>query len=129
MTETADNATRSRFPSDPIQFHYIKSNSFRVVHVDGAVGSITPSGLIHAALYSERAPIPRMAAHLVDEDGRLGPPTEQDIRSGIVREVEVSLLLSRSSAEALRGWLDGQIEALDKAMKAARHPQGETNNE
>jgi hypothetical protein len=125
MSDAESKGAPSRFPTEPIQFHYIKSNSFRVVHVDGAVGSITPTGLIHAAIYSERAPIPRMAAHVVDKEGRLGPPTEQDIRSGIVREVEVGLLLSRNSAEALRGWLDGQIEALDKAMQAAHSPSGE----
>jgi hypothetical protein len=119
MSDTAHSTDSPPFPTEPVQFHYIKSSNFRVVHVDGATGSITPRGLIHAALYSERLPIPRMAAHKIGPDGRIGPPLEQDIRSGIVREVEVSLLLDRHMAESLRNWLTDQITILDKAIASS----------
>ena len=39
-----------------VRFHYLKSQLWRVVHVDGAIGGITPRGMIHAALYSEEEP-------------------------------------------------------------------------
>jgi len=94
MAEAAGAETHFRFPTEPVEFHYIKANDFRVVHVDGVIGSITPRGLIHAAMFSERLPIPRMAAHRVGPDGNIGPPEIQDIRSGLVREVEVSLMLA-----------------------------------
>jgi hypothetical protein len=108
-----------RFNSGPVQFHYIKSNDYRVVHVDGAIGSVTPRGLIHAAIYSERVPIPKSAIHPINEDGSLGPPADEDIRSGIVREVEVSLMLDRNTAEGLRNWLTDQIASLDAALVKA----------
>jgi hypothetical protein len=97
-----------------IPFNYIKSNDFRVIHVDGAIGSITPRGLLHAALYSERMPIPTVMIHKVGPDGRLSSPVEQESRPGVVREVEVSLLLDRNAADSLRIWLTDQIAELDR---------------
>jgi hypothetical protein len=129
MSDIKDQTLPNEASGEPVQFHYIKSNSFRMVHVDGAIGSITPTGYIHAAVYSERMPIPRMAAHSVGKDGVLGPAIEQDMRTGVVREVEIGLLFSRGSAEALKNWLAGQIEALDKAVLEARAAAGGTVNE
>jgi hypothetical protein len=119
MSETTPATPRMGFPTEPVPFHYIKANDFRVVHVDGAIGSVTPRGLIHAALYSERLPIPWMSTHRIKPDGQLGPPEAQDIRSGLVREVEVSLMLDRGTAESLRNWLTEQISVLDNAFAAA----------
>jgi hypothetical protein len=119
MTESTDGTIASRFPAEPVQFHYIKSTDFRVIHVDGAIGSVTPRGLIHVALYSERLPIPRMSTHRITPDGLLGRSDTQEIRPGVVREVEVSLMLDRSTAESLRNWLNDQISVLDSAIAAA----------
>ena len=112
--QEASEATRG-----PVSFSYIKSNDFRVIHVDGAIGSVTPRGLIHAALYSERMPIPRLLVHPIGPDGNLMPPVEQDIRPGVVREVEVSLMLDRNAADALLLWLSQQIAELDRSMSMA----------
>lgn len=106
-------------PPDLVPFNYIKSNDFRVIHVDGAIGSVTPRGLIHAALFSERMPIPKLMTHPVGPDGNLMPATEQDVRPGVVREVEVSLMLDRGAAELLRIWLGEQIAELDRAVERA----------
>jgi hypothetical protein len=116
-------------PTTPVAFNYIKSNSFRVIHVDGAIGSITPRGLIHASLYSERMPIPRLMVHPVGADGNLLPPVQQEIRPGVVREVEVSLILDRNSAESLRDWLGQQIAELDRALAATATGRGRPNHE
>ena len=60
---------------EQLEFHYIKSNQFRVIHVDGGIGSITPKGFIHFALYSERLAIPRKGGiHLNPLSDFLGPP-------------------------------------------------------
>ena len=42
-----------------VAFDFIKSEYFRVIHADGALGGPTPQGLVHMAFYSERPPIPR----------------------------------------------------------------------
>ncbi len=126
MAEIKAEEGLSPTPREPIRFHYIKSNGFRVVHVDGAIGSLTPRGLIHAALYSERIPIPRMVAQSVAQDGSLGSPVEQEVRQGVVREVEVSLLLDRHAAEAFRNWLSEQIAEFDRALAAAKAAKTES---
>ncbi len=89
---------------DSITFHYIKGTQFRVIHVDGAIGSLTPRGLIHAALYSERAAIPQM---------------EVVSRPGLVRELEASLMLDLNAAVSFRDWLSTRIDELKAALTAA----------
>ena len=48
----------SELPS--VKFHYIKSNSFRVLHVDGSLGGITPGRNIFVSLFSERGALPQI---------------------------------------------------------------------
>lgn len=95
-----------------ISFDYLKSPFFRVIRADGAIGSITPNGHIHFALYSERPAIPRHIVHELDVDGRLGRevPNETVSRGGIVREMEVDVFLTVETAENIKQWLDGKIK-------------------
>src|SRR3989442_6878794 len=51
--------TEATKPQD-VTFHYIKSSQFRVVHADGIIGGVTPRGLIHIAVFSERPAIPQV---------------------------------------------------------------------
>lgn len=106
---------------DSITFHYIKGTQFRVIHVDGAIGSLTPRGLIHAALYSERAAIPQMMVHPL-EGGQLGPAKEIVSKPGIVRELEASLMLDLAAAVSLKDWLNARIDEL-KAVQASAPPE------
>lgn len=98
---------------DTVAFDYIKSSHFRTVHADGVIGSLTPAGGLHFAIYSERPAIPRRIVHAVDAEGRLGAeiPELTDSRNSIVRELEVDVFLSISGAKALADWLLRNIEA------------------
>jgi len=128
MSEAGEGRPPSDRSHGPVSFNYIKSTNFRVIHVDGAIGSLTPRGLIHAALYSERMPIPQLMVHSIGADGNLLPPSAQEIRPGVVREVEVSLLLDRNAADSLRAWLADQIAELDRALaRAAGRPTGRSD--
>ena len=98
-----------------VRFHYIKSNLFRAVHVDGAIGGITPAGNIHCAIYSERGAIPQTSEHPISEDGTLLPADSVDGQVGLVREMDVDLILNRRVAEDLRNWLTQKIEEFDAA--------------
>lgn len=90
-----------------VTFHYLKAGEFRTVHVDGAIGSMTASGQIHCAVYSERPAIPRVVSQAVDETGVLVDGDEQTIesKSGFVRELQADLVLSPEVAIALSRWL------------------------
>jgi hypothetical protein len=103
-----------------VPFHYIKSNSFRVVHVDGAIGGPTPGGLIFASLYSERAAIPQMMVHDVVE-GHVGAERldERIGKEGVVREIEVGLMIHVETAKLIVKWLQEKVDLVEKLKSAA----------
>lgn len=91
---------------DIIQFNFLKSNLFRVTHVDGAVGNLTPSKGIFVALYNERASIPDAVQHEVDAKGFLQPAFREDRTSpGMIRELEIGFFVDIQRAKVLGTWL------------------------
>jgi hypothetical protein len=110
---------------DKLFFDYIKSPQFRVVHADGAFGGLTPTGYVFVTLYTQRPPIPTRIAHAVrrNEQGqiKLGEEiTEERVcRDGVVRDVEVGVVMDLTVATALRDWLNIRIEQGHELMEAA----------
>jgi len=106
--------------SKQLQFHYLKSASFRVIHVDGVIGAPLPrGGGVHIALYSERTAIPQMTVHPLKPDGRIGDEiTNARVgRSGVVRELEVDAVMSLDTARDLFAWLQSAIERVETSNK------------
>jgi hypothetical protein len=120
----ADQPTAKEPVQQRIQFNYVKSQYFRVVHVDGALGGPTPQGYIHCAVYSERPAIPQVTEHAVTETSSLGPGEIIKGRTGFVREMDVDLIMSRSTAVEIRDWLSARIEELDKLQKGVEDAKG-----
>ena len=83
----------------------IKSNYFRVIHADGVLGSVTPSGMIHLDFSSEREAIPRRITYTFDEKGQL-LDAQPESRSDFVREVEIAVVMSRETAVFVRDRLN-----------------------
>jgi hypothetical protein len=116
-------------PPPKVVFHYIKNAAFRVIHTDGAFGGITPSGHIHMSLYSERTPIPQRMAHPLNPNGTLGEPIPSETvgKDGIVREVDVDVMMNIETTKSLYMWLGQKIkehEALDQQIKKAQSQGG-----
>lgn len=103
-----------------VAFDYVKAPNFRVVWVDGAIGAITPRGLIHCALYAERASIPRRQVFQIETAGdnvsKLGSEVieKQIDRGSIVREMSLDLMMTAECAENLARWLLERAEELRK---------------
>ena len=99
-----------------VSIEFVKGNDFRVIRADGAVGSVTPNGHIHFALYSERHAIPERFFHEVNQDGSLGGEITNaaDTRHKIVRELEVDVFLTVPAAESIKDWLEHQIRESKK---------------
>jgi hypothetical protein len=97
MPELSGHSSRDR-----VVIEYIKSQYFRVVHADGAIGGSTPSGHIHLALFSERPAIPRRLVAPV-LNGVLGDPLPEEtvVREGMIRELDIDLMMSVSAAEEI----------------------------
>lgn len=109
-------------PRSEIAADFIKSNSFRVIHVNGAIGGITPNLEIAVSLYNERLAIPQRVVYAVGAEGRITGEVEakRASRDGIVREVEVCAHMNLQAAKGLADWLNKQISDLT----AARQRQG-----
>lgn len=112
-----------------INFNYIKSSCFRVVHCDGVIGAPTPQANITASIFSERVPIPQQVALKVDSTGHLGAEIKERRiqREGIVREVEVELVMSVEVAKQFSDWLLANIKAVNEGRERADAAKGGAN--
>jgi hypothetical protein len=103
-----------------VAIDYIKSQDFKVVWADGLIGSATPNGLIHFALYSERLAIPRRQVFAIERMspniGTLGAEVveKQISRGSIVREMSCDVFVTPQVAESLANWLLKRAEELKK---------------
>ena len=99
-----------------IKFDFIKSNFFRVIHVDGVFGGNSPRGLISMAVYNERWPIPKQ---IIKEfkHGKSGKEIERASRDAIVREVEAQLVMDVPTAKIICKWLQDKISNIEKQIK------------
>lgn len=105
-----------------VEFHYIKSGLFRVVHVDGAWGGATPRGHITMSVFSERGPIPQRLVHQINDDGTLGEQVSLVSKTGIIREVEVELVIDLEAARSISDWLTKNIKTLTAAQETGARP-------
>jgi hypothetical protein len=108
---------------DYVRFHWIKSNFFRVIHADGVWGGITPTGNVQMAIFSQRTPIPQQTAQKLYSGGNLGEdlPELKVCKDGIVREVEIEVIMDLNLAVSIRAWLDEKIKVLESG-KGGQQP-------
>lgn len=97
-------------------FDYIKSNFFRVIHVDGVLGGFNSRGLLNIDLWSERPPIPTHAEYKIIDGKTFGEEiVERRLgRKSMIREVEAAVVMDLQLAKAFHGWLTAKIEELEK---------------
>ena len=109
-----------------ITLHYVKSNYFRVIHADGAIGGFTPRGEIFFSLYSERAHLPDVAVQAV-ENGQLGKEVIEQRKGseGILRELEVGVVMDVNVAKSLVTWLEERIKVAEQ-MRSDSHVRTES---
>lgn len=105
-----------------ISFSFEKGNFFRVVHADGVFGGLTPRGDFHMAFFSERQPIPKQVTHVLTSDTGGGNAKVGDeirelriARAGIFRELEVDVVMNRTTASSLLEWLAKQLRTAPHA--------------
>jgi hypothetical protein len=117
LSENPNSAGNGK-PSPEVAFDYIKSQYFRVVHADGALGGLTPQGHLHFAFYSERPPLPRRVVHPVNNAGQLGDPILEKmvIRDALIREMDVDVIMRLDAAEQFHKWLGDRIQELKQAV-------------
>ena len=113
---TASPAT----PNPTVDFHYIKGPDFRTVHIDGAIGGITPSGFLHIAMYCERSTIPKTITHTILPDGTLGSAIKHKGKKGIARQMEIDIIVNEATAKSLKIWLDQKLGEFENRRSRIR---------
>lgn len=110
--------------NDSVTFHYIKGPDFRTIHIDGAIGGITPSGFLHIAMYCERSAIPTEMTHQVMPDGSLGPIVSREGKVGVARQMEIDIIVNESTAKSLKVWLDQKLEEFERRRSTMSEENG-----
>ena len=107
-----------------LKFHYIKSNFWRVIKADGAIGGITPRGDVFFSLYNERVPLPDVTVQAI-ENGRLSAEIieERTTAEGILREIEVGVNMDLDTAKALVRWLQEKIDIIEQFRESTQSQQ------
>lgn len=111
--------------SEIIEFHYIKSPTYRSYHVDGLHGGFTPGGYLYANIFHERLPIPQTEIRNF-KNGALGEIIDKETKTGVVRLVEASLAMDYATAVSIRDWLNDRISRWDE-RKASATTKEKTN--
>jgi hypothetical protein len=105
--------------SGQVRFDFIKSNLFRVIHVDGVIGGVSPNRKIHFSVWNERWPIPKQVSYKLGPEGRRGEEIKEErvSRDAVVREVEVHLIMDLVTARNFHGWLGEKISIAEDIAK------------
>jgi hypothetical protein len=112
-------AEMNEAPPEKLRIEYIKSNFFRIVHADGAIGGTSPRLELFITFYSERFPIPKVLVYQKTPEGSPGEEltAERESKAGIIREAEVGVTLDLPTAKSLAVWLNEKIAELEKARE------------
>jgi hypothetical protein len=107
-----------------IKINYRSAQSYRVVHASGIHGGPLPSGEIFLSVFSERTNFPDSSVIQIEKDGSGFSGKEiVQIDKGLVREMEVGVLMNINVARALRQWLDEKIIFIERAMDDPNVPK------
>ena len=100
-------------PQPTLTTRFIRGNSLRVIHVDGAWGGIAPQGHIHLGLFSEYVEPPTAVTYAAGPNKR---PQEVKRAGGgtVLRELEVIAILTPEVARSLRDWLNVRLTEVEK---------------
>jgi len=111
-----------------LEFHYIKSSSFRMAFGGGVYGGLTPDGrYVSMFIFNERTPIPLQETCELKPTGQVGTRKGKVGRTGIIREIEIGVVLDGSTIEQMIPWLEKQLVHL-KLMRE-RRAQGKASND
>jgi len=99
-----------------IKFFYEKGKYFRVAHVDGAIGGLTPTRDIFVSLYSQRSALPQIVEQQVTPEGKLGAVVDTTGKHGIFREMEIGIVVSPEVANELATFLMQHARAAKETL-------------
>lgn len=112
-----ENGEQTDKVPETIEFHFQKSNFFRVIKIHGAWGGISARGEIQMNIFSERIPLPDMLEQEVSDTGLGKIVNQTGTTKGIVREVEATVTMTPDVARSLANWLVTKVEQFEKLVE------------
>jgi hypothetical protein len=99
-----------------------RSPHYRSIHSNGAWFSTDPEGNFRFVFYNEYFPTPKKMTLLLNSQGQITGENEAERESisGIIRELEVDVIMSYSVAVDFHKILGENLEAVAKARRAAQ---------
>lgn len=99
-----------------LNIHYEKNPLYRTIFTDGAIGGTTPTNGICLSFYATRYAIPKSVKHSIEPGGTISKSGEvsNDSKSGIIREIELGVYMSKESALELFEFLKKILDQDDK---------------
>jgi len=104
---------------DAINFDYIKSGQFRVIHADGAFFALTTQGGLTISFFSERQPIPRRVTHKLNADGSLGDEIvdQRVVRDAVIRDTEFAVTMTMETAKRVKDKLEEILKKFEEVAQ------------
>jgi hypothetical protein len=98
--------------------HFIKSTCFRVVHANGVWYGGDNQGNLHLTFFNERNAIPKLVVVNLDERGAVvsEDETKRESKKGMVREMEVDIVMSIQAAADLYQTLGENLKAIQETQ-------------
>lgn len=104
-----------------LETHFIKNNEFKTVYGSGVYGGFTPAGMLSMYFYTERIPIPiRTTLKQNPASPEQFEEVEREAKSGLVREVQVGVLIDLDTAQSMMDWLKGHIDNYKEIQNAQK---------
>lgn len=123
MTESTSTSLKLESQKRPIaqklEIHFLKSDYFRVIHASGVWYGGDAQKNLHLTFFNERNPIPKkIVINLNDQGHVMGEDESQrDTKVGVIREMEVDVILSFQAAVEFHRTLGENLQAIEKATK------------
>jgi len=115
---SADNiSTKNNQDETPekLKLKLVKSNLFRLIHVDSVWGGLSPNGdSINMNLCNQRFPIPQKLVYELEKDGsfenEINEERIQEDDVDVEWEIEVSATMNIETAKTIIEWLKNMVE-------------------
>ena len=113
--------TENKLPTE-VRFVYRKTRHHRTVQSDGAWAAITPQLEVQIALFKDLRLMPDEVTNLITEKGVIGTelsksPPDTDMPVNVLREVSVTVVISKETAKSLIDVLGQMVEKIEKHIE------------
>lgn len=102
---------------ETVLINNIKNSNYRQIHVDGALGGVTPTGKININFFAQRNAIPKATEYQIEGVSLLkAVRNSAESLEGIVREFEFGVYMDIDTCTSLRDFLNKKIEEHKKII-------------